>query len=278
MVDFRYEKVSDSVTRIFGISGEMWYLVTGNDKAALLDTGSGIGHMKPLIDKLTDKPLIILLSHGHVDHASGAPEFDCPIYMNPADDAVYELHKGIEIRKEGLEETPAEILDKLEDSDYIPVRKEPFLPLKQGDTFDLGGLTVETFACAGHTPGSVVFLLREERIAVLGDACNFFTFLFFDYCLPIETFRQNLLTLKDQLQGRFDRVLLNHGDGNAPSAILNGVISVCDDIISGNTDDIPFVFRGEPALIAKAVDLSTGQRVDGGIGNVVYSKSNIRKS
>ena len=72
MVNFRTEKVSENITRIFGISGELWYLVEGTQKAALLDTGSGIGRMKPLIDSLTDKPLLILLTHGHVDHAMGA--------------------------------------------------------------------------------------------------------------------------------------------------------------------------------------------------------------
>ena len=274
MVEFKYERVSERITRVYGISGEFWYLVTGDEKAALLDTGSGIGHMKPLIDRLTDKPLIILLTHGHVDHANGAPEFDCPIYMNPADDPIYELHRGVAVRNEGLGMTPAEIRDKLEASDYIPVRKQPFLPLQHGDVFDLGGLTVECCSCAGHTPGSMVFLLREERTMLLGDACNYFTFLFFDYCLPIEAYRKNLLTLKGQLDGKFDRVLLNHGDGDALPAILDGVIAVCDDILRGNTDDVPFIFRGEKCHVAKAMT-GPGMRRDGGIGNVVYNKSNI---
>ena len=275
MVEFKYEKVSDRITRIFGTSGELWYLVTGSEKAALLDTGSGIGHMKPLIDSLTDKPLIILLTHGHVDHANGAPEFDCPIYMDPADDPIYEMHKSIETRKEGLDMAPADIRKRLEESDYIPVREKPFLTLKHGDVFDLGGLTVETYACAGHTPGSVVFLIQEERTVLLGDACNSFTFMFFDYCLPIETYRRNLLALKEQLEGKYDRVLLSHGDGNGPVEIIDGVLSVCDDILNGNTDDEPFVFRGESAVIAKTMDMRIMGRKDGGIGNVVYQKNNI---
>lgn len=40
----------------------------------LLDTGTG--SMKSCVQELTDKPFIVLLSHGHVDHAMGAPEFD----------------------------------------------------------------------------------------------------------------------------------------------------------------------------------------------------------
>ena len=107
------------------------------------------------------------------------------------------------------------------------------------------------------------------------DACNFFTFMFFDYCLPIETYRRNLLALKEQLEGKYDRVLLSHGDGNGPVEIIDGVLSVCDDILNGNTDDEPFVFRGESAVIAKTMDMRIMGRKDGGIGNVVYQKNNI---
>ena len=44
------------------------------------------------METLTDKPCIVLLTHGHVDHAMGAPEFDTEIYMNPADNAVHDEH------------------------------------------------------------------------------------------------------------------------------------------------------------------------------------------
>lgn len=277
MVQFKTEKVSEHITRIFGTSGELWYLVEGEQKAALLDTGSGIGRMKPLIESLTRKPLLILLTHGHVDHAMGATEFDCPIYMNGADDFIYDDHKPIEKRKEGLGMAPAEVRDAIEESDFIPSRTAPFLPLNHGDIFDLGGITIEAFSCVGHTPGSMVFLLREERTVLLGDACNFFTFLFFDYCAPIETYRKNLLVLKQQLAGKVDRILLSHGDGNAPLDIIDGVIAVCDDILAGNVDNVPFVFMGEPAIIAKAMTMPGG-RNDGGVGNIVYRSENIYES
>ena len=68
---------------------ELMYLVEGRDQAALIDTGSGLGFLKAYVEKLTDKPILVLLTHGHVDHAMGAGEFET-VYMNRADDYIYD--------------------------------------------------------------------------------------------------------------------------------------------------------------------------------------------
>ena len=46
--DFTVQKVSERITRIFGTSGELWYLVVGDEKAALLDSGFAAALMKLL--------------------------------------------------------------------------------------------------------------------------------------------------------------------------------------------------------------------------------------
>ena len=87
MLQFKTEKLTARVTRIYGFCGELMYLVEGKEKAALLDTGTGIGSLKACVQKLTDKPVMVLLTHGHVDHAMGAPEFE-EVYMNHKDDYI----------------------------------------------------------------------------------------------------------------------------------------------------------------------------------------------
>lgn len=44
--------------------------------------------------------------------------------------------------------------------------------------------------------------------------------------------------------------------------------------MEGRTDDVPFNFMGNVAYIAKAMSPEM-QRVDGGLGNIVYSKNQI---
>lgn len=90
MLHFKTEKVTDRITRIFCFL-ELMYLTEGDNAAALLDSGSGFGNLKDCIDGLTDKPLIVLLTHGHVDHAMGADEFQT-VYMSRKDHDIFKEH------------------------------------------------------------------------------------------------------------------------------------------------------------------------------------------
>lgn len=272
MLQFRTEKLTDRVTRIYGFCGELMYLVEGSRKAALLDTGTGIKSLKACVEKLTDKPVMVLLTHGHVDHAMGAPEFT-EVYMNHKDDSIYNDHCSLEFRKEGLAGTPLE--QEVEPDDFIPEAPcGDFRDLSGGDVFDLGDTTIEVYDCPGHTLGSVVMLIPEERSVLLGDACNYFTFLFDYYSTTITEYEESLKKLSRKLEGKFDTVYLSHGDGNGHKEILEDVIAVCEDIKAGNTDDVPFSFMGKRGLIARAVTPQMGRK-DGGRGNIVYNRERI---
>ncbi|MDR2655777.1 MAG: MBL fold metallo-hydrolase [Oscillospiraceae bacterium] len=272
MLEFKTEKLTDRVTRIFAFSTELAYLVEGDEKAALLDTGSGLGSLKECVERLTDKPLVVLLTHGHVDHAMGADEFG-EVYMNRKDDYIFAEHGDMAFRKEGLNILAPGL--KVGDGDMIPTADVGrFHDMKGGDSFDLGGVTVEVYDCPGHTRGSVVFLIPEERSVLLGDACNYFTFMFGGYSTTITEYEKSLQTLSKALAGRFDTVYLSHGGGNAHKEMIEDVIAVCEDIKNGNTDDVPFEFGGEKGIIAKAI-LPGGQRADGRKGNIVYNKTRI---
>lgn len=272
---FKHKKISESVTRIIGITGELMYLVEGGQRAALIDTGIGVGNLKELVEKLTDKPYFVLLTHGHVDHAMGAPAFD-DVYMNQEDKEVYTAHSGISIRKDYLKMNMGKNFAKVKDEDYVSVKScDNYKSILPGDTFDLGGIHLEICVGAGHTPGMITILIAEERTLLLGDACNIFTFLFDEYSLGITSYEKKLLELNKQTKGSYDRVYLSHGDGDAPKELLDSVIQVCEDIKTGKSDDVPFNFMGAEAVIAKAMDFNTFSRIDGGIGNIVYDKEKV---
>ena len=62
------------------------FLVVGEKRALLIDTGVGMTDLKSLIAQLTDLPYDVVLTHGHMDHAGGAAQFD-QVYIHPADRA-----------------------------------------------------------------------------------------------------------------------------------------------------------------------------------------------
>lgn len=269
---FRTERVSDRITRIYAFSSELMYLVEGEERAALLDSGSGIGFVRPLVEQLTDKPLVVLLTHGHVDHAMGASEFPPEqVYINQEDAYIYREHGTWEFRAAGLFLMGEPGKAVAPEEDFTPLRPiTDYRDLKEGDRFDLGGISVEMHACPGHTRGSLVMLLPEEETLLLGDACNGFTFLFEDYSTSIETYRNSLLRLRDRLAGRYRRVLASHGDGYSDPGILEENIALCERILQGQADRAPMEFRGHHGLIA---DTSAQP----GHGNIVYHPDHIRE-
>src|SRR5205807_9970929 len=52
------------------------YLIVGEQRALLFDTGMGISDVKKVVEELTKLPVIVLNSHTHDDHVGGNWEFD----------------------------------------------------------------------------------------------------------------------------------------------------------------------------------------------------------
>lgn len=266
---FRAKKLTDHTTAIYTGSHEILYLIEGTDSAILIDTSVGIRGLGEFVKALTSLPLTVLLTHGHIDHAMGAQEFET-VYMNHGDEAIYL----------GMRD-PADRLDYILHSggnadiaELLPPVPMTFRNLEDGMVFDLGGLHVDVFALPGHTPGSMTMLIREERTLVLGDACNLFTFLFDERCLTVRQYRESLKAYLARMEGSFDRVYLCHGEPEVGADIIRNVIDVCTDILEGRSDEVPFDFMGQTALIAKK-QAPGGGRMDGIEGNIVYNPRRI---
>jgi glyoxylase-like metal-dependent hydrolase (beta-lactamase superfamily II) len=51
------------------------YLILGEKRALLFDTGLGIGNIKNEVKKITSMPVVVINSHRHFDHIGGNPLF-----------------------------------------------------------------------------------------------------------------------------------------------------------------------------------------------------------
>ena len=266
---FSAEKMNDHITRISGAANELMYLVEGREKAALLDTGVGVGDLCGVVESLTDKPVTVLLTHGHIDHAMGACEFDGDIYMSPADDALYRYHNSPEARPElmaGLAPDAVPYLNRMRPLNYKPIHN--------GDVWDLGGITIQAYDCPGHTKGMVVFLIVEDRILLLGDACNANTLVYDEFGTSIEEYRESLIRLQEEIRGRVDYTMYSHYPLLLGPEAVPQMIAVCDDVLNGRGAELPIEFLGTTNYLAKRVD-ENFVPLDGTIVNLQYSKNNI---
>ena len=279
-------EIAPGVTQIEDICLTKMYLVEGRDKAVLLDDGVGLGNIASYVRTLTDKPLLVIITHGHVDHAMGSGTFDreVPIYMSEMDRDIYLEHSQLDVRKGYFNATKDMVpafrelkTDQLEWIETAPFDR--FRKLSVGDTFDIGGEILEICPGAGHTKGCITVLLQNHRILLLGDCVNPGTFLFDDYSLPVSAFKETLKTLKATTDGRYDQVLFCHGEPGAPgfgdTNMIAGGIWLCDAILENRDMRIPTERMGKPCYLTKPF-LSGDDIGDKSECNIIYSDYTLR--
>jgi hydroxyacylglutathione hydrolase len=134
----------------------VWCDVT--KQGALIDPGGEVDRLIAAAARNGVTVEKIFLTHGHLDHASGAAE----------------LKRRTGARLEGPHEGDRFLLDALGQNRTTPGfgHAEPCTPdrfLGDGDTVSFGEVTMDVIHCPGHTPGHVVFVQPEANIAFSGD-------------------------------------------------------------------------------------------------------------
>ncbi len=108
---------------IYGLEqGVRFFLITGTERALLLDTGFGGPDLPARIAEITDLPLTVALTHGDGDHTGGLKYFD-RAFVHAA-----ELPRLGSVAETGIE----------------------LAPIEEGYVFDLGGIRLRML----HTPGT----------------------------------------------------------------------------------------------------------------------------
>lgn len=268
---FTSRKLSSKVTAITDLSKVHMFLIEGNNRAAVIDTGTGFRNLNKYIETLTSLPYDVICTHGHMDHSGGSGMFD-KVYLSQEDWELEKRHCTLENKIEYTRMVLGEDFNGLDDNDFAPWGTSDFLPLQDGQTFDLGGVTIEAVMVPGHTQGMTCVLFREERTMLFGDACNTAVFLFDKDASSVEGYKKSLLRLKSR-ENEYDKIYLSHGTIEQPKTILDDCIDVCDEIINGTDDKVNFEFMGGSYIMAK--EGTSSGRVDGKLGNIIYNPNHI---
>lgn len=264
---FSIEEVKPHIQRIRTPFGVGMYLIHGNDKSLLIDTGMGVGDLKRFVDAHTDHSYDVLITHGHCDHAGGASGFE-NVYLNPIDWQLEKRHATLEHRIHDVFQSPFGVVDGIRETDFVPQRTKPYLSVREGDVFDLGGIHVSLIALPGHTHGILVPLIKEERTAIIGDALGENSLLHFPESTSIETYRKSLLHLKEY-EDQFETCLRFHGNGVSDKKILDDTIELCDLVLKRQDAKIPARMMEYDGLLARP------KEHPGKAGNFIYNPDKL---
>lgn len=195
------------------------YLITGSQRALLIDSVNGMEDLREIVRSLTDLPITVVNTHGHGDHILGNVYFG-EAWLHPAD---------LPIAKEHF----AMFAEEMDARSLTPC---PFRALEIGQIFDLGGVQLEVVDLRGHTPGSIGLLDKAARILYTGDGLNTHLWMQLDHSLPIAALLETFRKLKEKHGADFDHVAHGHTRELRGKEILDWMIQGCEDILAGRTD------------------------------------------
>lgn len=278
---FRTEKITDRLTRIRMPGNVFTYYYQSDACGLLIDTGLGYGSFRAFLEDpenhlAAPHHYAVLLTHGHLDHVGGAGEFDS-VHLHPSDLALALKHSDPALRarylqENGVDHTASDIEKRL----APPCGEASFQPKWETGLAD----DLQIIPLPGHTRGSLVILFKNERILLAGDALNSWTLLFSAPDSPsMEEYHDALCRLSRDFGSQFDRILYSHPHNAGGPEILEQMIALTSDILSGKNKDSCAILRlGHPALLAKPVDPKTLLRKDGKWANLVYDADNLYTS
>ena len=146
------------------------FLIVGEKRAALFDTGLGIGDIKRVVTALTSLPVVVLNSHTHNDHVGDDWEFGEIYGMDTEFTRINAKGSSVDAQ---AELTPDSICGQLPAGfDAKGYATRPFHItrwLRDGDTVDLGGRVLQVISTPGHTPDAICLLDRKNGLLFTGD-------------------------------------------------------------------------------------------------------------
>lgn len=203
------------------------YLLEGEEKALLLDTGYGTGTLREFVEKLTNKEIIVANTHFHPDHSAGNGEFEKVL-----------VSKGAEIDAPSINGFGPFDLNKLPYPDYEKVY------LSEGDKIELGGRTIEVLeALPAHCNSSLFFLDRGHRMFFTGDELEAAQVLLYDnsnnqnapYNVKerLSNFYKNNKMIQE-LSGEYDYLLPDHNGVVIAKSYIQDFIELVEHIYAGD--------------------------------------------
>lgn len=199
---FTTEKINDTFW-VIEQQGVRCFLFEGDDMALLVDAGFG-GNLKAECEKLTKKPIHLILTHADGDHTGAYRQFG-PVMMHPAEFSYFEMRNGKTLNA---------------------------IPVWEDDVIDIGTYRFEVILISGHTPGSIALLERDKRFIITGDTVGMVPVYMFNTGRNLPAYLASVRKLKSMADD-FDAIFASHGKINPPKEILKELCVLAGEMING---------------------------------------------
>ncbi len=149
---FVSEEILPGVRLIRDFENNKMYLVTGSERALLIDAGMSTGDLRGYVLALTgDLPLDVCITHGHPDHVAAMGQFqaDHAVHMHPAD---------------------LPLLRRFKEHLNYQIDLDAIVPIDEGFIFELGDRRLSVYHIPGHSRGCLALLDAPSGILIAGDA------------------------------------------------------------------------------------------------------------
>ncbi len=281
---YQAEEVLPKVYRIGSGENVFEFLFVGEQRALLFDTGFGFGDLAGRVREITDLPLYIVNSHGHLDHVCGNFQFQEQIYISAKDIELCKEHNSKEMRRDAIEGAKhtldyqtnliSNILpEDFDEESYVNQGSGNLVPMEDGHIFGLGNMTLISYEFPGHTQGSMGLYYQQERVLFTGDAMNAFLWLFAPEATDLATYKKSLAKAKNL---ELDKVGFSHNPFLAPATILDDFIDCAEHVEyeKGFPFEVPYHKELEPRICPREGYGPMDMRKPG-FASIVISKSHL---
>ncbi len=193
-------------------SGVRFFLLTGTERALLVDSGRSVHNARDIASGLTNLPICLLNTHGDMDHVGSNAQFDA-FYMHPEEEENF--------RRGG--------------------REGEILPVREGERIDLGERVLEVIHLPGHTPGSIALLDLSRRVLISGDPIQDGRIFMFGRFRNMEKYIRSLEHLQ-AWRDRFDEIWPSHGSFPVFPELIDklhdGAIQVLEGSVEGEAMEV----------------------------------------
>src|SRR5579863_4029477 len=215
------------------------YLILGDKRAMLFDTGMGISDLKKVTSELTKLPIVVLNSHTHDDHVGDNWEFETVYGVDT--DFTRQNARGSrdDAQAEVMPDQICGALPKGFDAkSYVTRPWKISSYIHDGEKIDLGGRSLEVIATPGHTPDAISLLDRANGLLFTGDTY---------YPAPIWLYRPETdlnaygasIRRLAALAPKVKIVLGQHNVPVAPPSVLARLVIAFDKVRAGKITPVP---------------------------------------